>query len=154
MALPDDPVSLIRMPKNNPLRERRLSGGELNGLKVAAEKSRCWYLWPVVVLAIETTMRRGEILGLRWGHIDLDQKTAFMPMAKNGLLRWVPLTDEAVANFSAATKDKELPFPLTDVAFRQAWDGLRTRTNITDLIFHDVRHEAISRMFDSGMRIQ
>jgi integrase len=81
------------MPKNNPPRERRLKKGEFERLKIAAEKSRSWYLWPVVVLAIETAMRRGEIL------------------------------------------------------------GLRTRANITDLTFHDLRHEAISRMFDNGMKI-
>ena len=42
---------------------------------------------------------------------------------------------------------------MTDVAFRQAWDRLRTRANKTDLTFHDLRHEAISRMFDKGMMI-
>ncbi len=77
--LPNNPISLIRMPKNNPPRERRLKDGEFERLKFAAEKSRSWYLWPIVVLAIETAMRRGEILGLRWEHIDLDRKTAFLP---------------------------------------------------------------------------
>lgn len=151
--LPDNPISLIRMPKNNPPRERRLKDGEFERLKVAAEKSRSWYLWPIVVLAIETTMRRGEILGLRWEHIDLDKKTAFLPMTKNGSSRWVPLNDEAAAKLTKAPKETDRPFPVTDVAFRQAWDRLRTRANITDLTFHDLRHEAISRMFDSGMKI-
>ena len=58
--LPDNPISLIRMPKNNPPRERRLKDGEFERLKFAAEQSRSWYLWPVVVLAVETAMRRGE----------------------------------------------------------------------------------------------
>ncbi|MDC1157659.1 site-specific integrase, partial [Alphaproteobacteria bacterium] len=151
--LPDNPISLIRMPKNNPPRERRLKDGEFERLKIAAEKSRSWYLWPVVVLAIETAMRRGEILGLRWEHIDLDKKTVFLPMTKNGSSRWVPQSDEAIAKLSEAPKDSERPFPVTDVAFRQAWDRLRHRANINDLTFHDLRHEAISRMFDSGMKI-
>ena len=151
--LPDNPISLIRMPKNNPPRERRLKDGEFEKLKIAAEKSRSWYLWPVVVLAIETAMRRGEILGLRWEHIDLDKKTAFLPMTKNGSSRWVPLNDKAVATLPKASEDTDRPFPVTDVAFRQAWDRLRTRANITDLTFHDLRHEAISEMFDNGMKI-
>ena len=151
--LPDNPISLIRMPKNNPPRERRLKDGEFERLKIAAEKSRSWYLWPVVFLAIETAMRRGEIHGLRWEHIDLDKKTAFLPMTKNGLSRWVPLSDKAVAKLSKALKNTECPFPVTDVAFRQAWDRLRHRANITNLTFHDFRHEAISRMFDSGIKI-
>ena len=151
--LPDNPVSLIRMPKNNPPRERRLKDGEFERLKIAAEKSRSWYLWPVVVLAVETAMRRGEILGLRWEHIDLDKKTVFLPMTKNGSSRWVPISDEAIAKLSEAPTDTDRPFPVTDVAFRQAWDRLRHRANINDLTFHDLRHEAISRMFDSGMKI-
>jgi integrase len=151
--LPDNPISLIRMPKNNPPRERRLRDGEFERLRIAAEKSRSWYLWPVVVLAIETAMRRGEILGLRWEHIYLEKKTVFLPMTKNGSSRWVPLNDEAVAQLTKAPKDTGRPFPLTDVAFRQAWDRLRTRADINDLTFHDLRHEAISRMFDNGMKI-
>ena len=151
--LPDNPVSLIRMPKNNPPRERRLEAGEFERLKIAAEKSRSWHLWPVVVLAIEKAMRRGEILGLRWEHIDLDKKTVFLPMTKNGSSRWVTLSDEAITKLSRAPKEADRPFPVTDVAFRQAWDRLRHRADITDLTFHDLRHEAISRMFDNGMKI-
>ena len=141
------------MPKNNPPRERRLKDGEFERLMFAAEKSRSWYLWPVVILAIETAMRRGEILGLRWEHIDLDKGAVFLPMTKNGSSRWVPLSDEAVAKLREAPKDTDRPFPVTDVAFRQAWDRLRTRANMTDLTFHDLRHEAISRMFDNGMKV-
>ena len=98
-------------------------------------------------------MMRGEILGLRWEHIDLDQKTAFLPITKNGSSRWVPLSDEGVLKLSAVSKYEERLLPITDVAFRQAWDRLRTRATIKDLTFHDLRHEAISRMVDSGMKI-
>ena len=54
---------------------------------------------------------------------------------------------------SKAPGDTDCSFPVTDVASRQAWDTLRARANITNLTFHDLRHEAISRMFDSGMKI-
>ena len=98
-------------------------------------------------------MRRGEILGLRWEHIDLDKGTVFLPMTKNGSSRWALLNDKALAMLHKAPKDTDRPFPVTDVAFLQAWDRLRHRADITDLTFHDLRHEAISRMFDSGMKI-
>ena len=88
-----------------------------------------------------------------WKHIDLNKKTVFLPMTKNGSSRWVPLNDKAVATLSKASEDTDRPFPVTDVAFRQAWDRLRHRADISDLTFHDLRHEAISRMFDTGMRI-
>ena len=88
-------------------------------------------------------MRRGEILALRWEHINLDQKTAFLPMTKNGSSRWAPLSDAAISHLSTASKYEECPFPETDVASRQALDRLRKRANITDLTFHDLRDEAI-----------
>ena len=44
-------------------------------------------------------------------------------------------------------------FPITDNAFRQAWDRLRKRADIANLTFHDLRHEAISRLFESGLSI-
>ena len=47
----------------------------------------------------------------------------------------------------------DAPFPIADIAFRQAWDRLRQRADITDLTFHDLRHEAISRLFESGLKI-
>jgi len=83
----------------------------------------------------------------------LDRKAAFLPMTKNGSSRWVPLSEAAVAKLSKAPRNTDRPFPVTDVAFRQAWDRLRHRANITDLTFHDLRHEAISRMFDNGIKI-
>ena len=82
-----------------------MKDGESERLRVAAEKSRSWHLWPIVVLAIETAMSRGKILGLHWEHIDLTKKTVFLPMTKNGSTRWVPLSDEAVAKLSAAPKN-------------------------------------------------
>ena len=74
-------------------------------------------------------------------------------MTKNGSSRWVPLNDKTVAKLSKASEDTDRPFTVTDLAFCQAWDRLRTRANITDLTFHDLRHEATVRMFDNGMKI-
>ena len=62
----------------------------------------------------------------------------------------VPLSEAAVVKLSKAPRETDRPFPLTDVAFRQARDTLRTRANINDLTFYDLRHEAISRLFNNG----
>lgn len=64
-------------------------------------------------------MRRGEIPGQSWEHIDLDKKAVFLLTTNDASSNWVPLSDEAVANLSEASKDGESPFPFTDVAFRQ-----------------------------------
>ena len=151
--LGDNPLTLIRMPKNNPPRERRLKAGEYERLQVAAQSSLSWYLWPIIVIAIETGMRRGEILSLRWKHIDEEKKSVFLPMTKNGSSRRVPLSDKAVKMLLLVKANSDAPFPITDIAFRQAWDRLRQRAHIADLTFHDLRHEAISRLFESGLKI-
>ena len=152
-SLGDNPLSLIRMPKNNPPRERRLRAGEYEALRDASRGSRACYLWPIVDIAIETAMRRGEILNLEWQHIDWKKQRALLPMTKNGRSRWVPLSEIALEHIERATRTADRVFPITDVAFRQAWDRLRNRAGITDLTFHDLRHESLSRKFESGMSI-
>ena len=98
-------------------------------------------------------MRRGEILGLKWEHIDWEKQRALLPLTKNGRSRWVPLSSLAIEHLRPVPRTTDLVFPVTDIAFRQAWDRLRSRASINDLTFHDLRHEAISRMFESGMKI-
>ena len=151
--LGDNPLSLIRMPKNNPPRERRLRAGEYEALRDAAHGSRAWYLWPIVDIAIETAMRRGEILNLEWQHIDWKKQLAFLTMTKNGRSRWVPLSEVALKHIDQAPRTADRVFPITDIAFRQAWDRLRNRAGVNGLTFHDLRHEAISRKFESGINI-
>jgi integrase len=58
-----------------------------------------------------------------------------------------------VEHLSPAPRSSEFVFPVNDVAVKQAWDRLRKRAGLFDLTFHDLRHEAISRNFESGMRI-
>lgn len=151
--LGDNPLTLIRMPKNNPPRERRLRVGEYEALRDASSSSRAWYLWPIVDIAIETAMRRGEILSLLWKNIEWSKQRALLPITKNGRSRWVPLSDIALKLIEQAPRAAGRVFPISDVAFRQAWDRLRVRAGITDLTFHDLRHESISRKFESGMNI-
>ena len=152
-ALGDNPLSLIRMPKNNPPRERRLKPGEYELLQSKVQESRCWYLWPIINIAIETAMRRSEILALKWEHVDWQRKCALLPITKNGRSRWVPLSLLAMDHLSEIPHSSDKIFPVSDIAFRQAWDRLRKRSGLTSLTFHDLRHEAISRMFEKGLNI-
>ena len=65
----------------------------------------------------------------------------------------MPLSPLALEHIDKAPRTADRVFPITDVAFRQAWDRLRNRAGIVDLTFHDLRHESISRKFESGMNI-
>ena len=152
-SLGDNPVEKIRLPKNNPPRERRLKPGEYERLKRASSETKVWYLWLIIDFAIETGMRRSEILGMKWEHIGIDNQRVLLPLTKNGSSRWVPLTKKAIDILSQVPRTTDHVFPITDVALRQSWERLRNRANLIDFTFHDLRHEAISRMFEKGLNV-
>ena len=127
--------------------------GELERLQKGNKKSKVWYLWPIIQIALETGMRRGEILSIEWRNVDFERKQVLLPLTKNGYARIVPLNDFVISIIQDIPKSSEKIFPITDNAFRQAWHRLRTKANLDDLKFHDLRHEAISRMFENGMSI-
>ena len=151
--LGDNPVEKIRLPKNNPPRERRLKPGEYERLKRASSETKVWYLWPIIEFAIETGMRRSEILSMKWEHIGIDNQRVLLPLTKNGSSRWVPLTKKALDILSQVPRNIDRVFPVTDVALRQSCERLRNRANLIDFTFHDLRHEAISRMFEKGLNV-
>ena len=152
--LPDNPCKLVRRPKTPKGRTRRLTGDEEKRLLDAADAGRNPWMRPIIVLAIESGMRRGEIVGLRWEHVDLDRRVAHLPLTKNGDHRDVPLSSRAVATLQSLERsDDGRVFPLTEHAVWQAWEHLRVRAGCADLHFHDLRHEAVSRLFEKGLNL-
>ena len=93
--LSGNPVDKVQMPPSSPARNRRLEDGEFERLEEAAKQTKNPHIWPIVIFAIETGMRRGEILGLHWKHVDLDRRIAYLPPTKNGSSREVPLSTKA-----------------------------------------------------------
>lgn len=147
-----NPVKSIRKPKPNPARNRRLADGEWDALSAALGKSRNDHLLDVVIIALETGMRLGEIMSLRWNFIDLDARTALLPMTKNGRQRVVPLSKGALEVLRVRT-GLVRPFPTTKNAIQLAWHRSVRRAGIQDLHFHDLRHEAVSRLFEKGLAL-
>ena len=155
LMMSSNPVDRVKMPPSSPARNRRLEDGEFERLEEAAKQTKNPHIWPVIVFAIETGMRRGEILGLRWEHVDLNRRIAYLPLTKNGSSREVPLSTKAAKVLTAQRQrnDTPSPFSVTSNGFRLAWDRLRSRAGLSDLRFHDLRHEAISRFFELGLNI-
>lgn len=153
-------TDLVLKVKDNK-RDRRLREGELDKLLEAGKKTRNPLLIPIVRLAMETAMRRGEMLTLRFRDVDTERCTATIRESKNGYSRTIPLSSLALAILETrmaamSVKDKALNnriFPLTPVAVRLAWDKLAKRAKLDDLHFHDLRHEAISRFFELGLTV-
>ena len=107
----------------------------------------------MVDFAIETGMRRSEILSLRWENLSDLKRIATLPYTKNGSKRDVPLSQKAAKIIASLPAHKDNVFPTTDYAVRHAWDRLIKRAGIENLRFHDLRHEAVSRFFEMGLSV-
>jgi integrase len=153
--LVENPARMVKRPTAPNGRTRRLSDNEEQDLLEAAERGRCRYMRPLITLALETGARRGELLGLRWADIDLDRRIAHLPLTKNGSARDIPLSSRATETLRALAarrdSDTDHVFPISGNAVRLAWERLRQRAGIVDLHFHDLRHEAVSRLFEKGL---
>lgn len=171
----------VKKPPMPPGRERRLSSQEFQWLLLAARPSPdepptqapARGLAPLIVLAVESSMRLGEMLGMRWRDVNWTQRTVFLPSTKNGECRSVALSSAAIAAlrelhaaprpdgkvFDWARSDSvSHPFrrcvQRAQVRYRQgcAVRGEKPEDGfLENLRFHDLRHEAISRLFERDL---
>lgn len=142
-----NPVVDVRKPVSPPGRNRILNSDErvklLLAVKAQGRQSR--WLEPVVILALETAMRRGELLALTWRDIDLQQQIAQLHTSKNGQPRTVPLSKFATSTLSQLPRQiSGEVFPITACALAAAFKRAVKRSGLVDLHFHDLRHNAIT----------
>jgi len=150
IPLKSNPVADITMPSVGRPRNRRATEAELSALRHACTHP---LLWSIITIAIETGMRRGEIVNIRWSDIDLDVGTLHIPVTKNGHPRTIPLTGRAMEVLRSLPKTDEQVFPMTGNAVRLAWVRLKNKAGVDGLRFHDLRHEAVSRFFEMGLSV-
>lgn len=173
----ENPIQLIKRPEKSKGRDRRLSDEEERYLFAALDQAprredgtfsraaKNQWLAPVVKLALETAMRRGEILALEWQHVDLKEQTAHLPDTKNGDPRTVPLSSRAVEILKGLPRSiSGRVFPITAMALRKGFARALDRAKdkyredcekeekeanpafLDNVHFHDTRHEAASRL--------
>ena len=162
------PCDGVELPSPAPHRERRLEdgqgdmGGEEERLRVElAQHRHGTELLDLLDLALETGMRRGELLGLRagevqkaggiWRIVKVKHKTA-----RRGHVRRIVLSPTAARIVTRRAEGKSEDarlFGVTDAELRGAWDDARTAAGVTGLRWHDLRHEALSRMAAKGLTI-
>jgi len=145
----NNPVALVTKPKNPQGRCRILDAIETNALFEALKPTGRRSIWilPLVKLALETAMRRGELLGLRWEHIDLERRTIFLKLTKNGTSRTVPLSTYAVQILAEMPRNIDgRVFPVTHEVVSQAFNRARKQAGVKDIRFHDLRHMAITKL--------
>jgi integrase len=126
-------------------------------------------------MALATGMRLSEITLMRWENLDLQQKTLLLPDTKNGDARTIPLSTTAINTLLTLCKTRTTsasgrvfdisPHAVT-VSFRraarrarasyiaeQAKQGMPDARLFCNLRFHDLRHEAVTRLFEKGLNM-
>ena len=148
-----NPVKQIRIPKPGKPRQRRLRPGEEDALLAACAASSATYLHSLVVLAIETGMRFGELVSITWDNVDFAGRTIYLPDTKNGHPRTVPLSTRALgAILTVPIGYKGRVFSGKPGSIRAAFGAALKRSGVSsDLRFHDLRHEAVTRLFEKGL---
>lgn len=153
IAIATNPVRQITLPPPSKARQRRLDPGDLDDFWRAVDRAKAPWVKPFLTLAIETGMRRGELLSVQWEDVDTSARVVRVSMTKNGYERVVPLTPLAVQTLQSLARTNDRIFPVAPGAVRQAWDRLVKRAEIEDLRLHDLRHEAVSRFFEYGLTV-
>ncbi|WP_168795264.1 site-specific integrase [Paraburkholderia aromaticivorans] len=103
-----------------------------------------------VSFQLMTAARRGESLGLLWNNVDFDERTAYLPETKNGKPRKLPLRLDLVNILKTLPRNDARVFPLGEDALKHAWSRMTERAGLADLHIHDLRHEGISRVAETG----
>jgi len=143
----NNPTKSIIKPKLPPGRTRRLEKGEENRLLEKSPKN----FQDVVKFALETAMRRGEIASLKWENVNLERSVITLPKTKNGEARTVPLSPRAITILKSRPNlgaPKERVFGYTESSITATMRVACEEAKIEDLRFHDLRHEATSRLFE------
>ena len=167
----ENPVRLVRKPAREKARSRRVSELELEWLYKAADAGQTIGMKEIITLAVETSMRLGELLGLTFDAVDLKRRTVHLADTKNGDSRDVALTAHAVKTIQGMPRNisgRLFGWRRAD-SFEHTWkrcierairgyidlcnkDGREPKEGVlADLRFHDLRHEAVSRLFEVGL---
>lgn len=158
--LEDSPMRKVTKPRESRGRVRFLSDDERVRLLKACKESSSPYLYPVVVLALSTGMRNGEIMGLTWDNVDMNRGRAILHETKNGERRAVAITGHALELLKELGKvrriDGNLLFPAKEnrtqkpMDLRTPWEAALKKAGVDDFRFHDLRHSAASYLAMNG----
>jgi integrase len=147
------PTAQVRKPAKPRGRDRRVAEEEITAILEATESEE---LRTVITIAVETGMRRSELAALTCNEIDLKKQTAHLPKMKTDVPRTVPLSKAAIKSLRnfGVKKDGNV-FAIRPESMSQAFERAceSHRANIVGPRFHDLRHEATSRLFEKGLNV-
>ena len=142
-----NPVTLAAKPKVPKGRERRLEEGEEEKLLQAASP----LFRAILLFALETAMRREEIATLRWKNVNVKSRCVYLPETKNSEPRTVPLSAAAIDILQNLPRGEsgQYVFGMSADQITDTMKRVRAKAGLSDLRFHDLRHEATSRLFEN-----
>ncbi|ROT44710.1 site-specific integrase [Pusillimonas sp. NJUB218] len=160
-----NPLQNIRKPSGSRARSRRLESGEYDRIHARLDASTNRYAAPVFDLAIETSLRQGVLFQLRWEWVDLGKRMIMFPgnmltVENKSVPPILPLSIKATAvlkEMPAQTLESQnadstgLVLKTTANAVVCLWKRTLADLGIEDLRWHDLRHEAASRLFEKGL---
>jgi integrase len=173
-------VTGVKRPALPPGRSRRVATSEADLLLSTADhvpprggRPAGRGMKAIITLGLETSMREGELIGLKWKHIDFGTRVAHLPKTKNGESRSVALSSKAICalkQMQALLRDDGKVFDWANSgSFAKKFSSLVRRARklyegkcqaegvapdvdfLTNIRFHDLRHEATSRLFEVGL---
>ena len=144
----------IKLPKQDERQVRRVTPEMEKMLLDCADKGKSPLMRPLIILALETGMRRDELLNLRRDDLDLKNKIIYVGKTKNGKSRIIPMSSRAYSVFFSINKEiNNRLIPMSGGAVNSCFQRIKGRTAMNWIRFHDLRHEAISRWFELGFTI-
>lgn len=149
-------VRKVKLLRDTGKRLRYLSKEECQALISACDS----HLRPIVVTALNTGMRRGEILSLKWDNVDLRHGFILLADTKNGERREIPINGTQKATFQSLTRRLDIPHVFYDsntgIPYKEVKHSFKTalkRVGIHDFHFHDLRHTFASHLVMAGVDI-
>jgi len=152
-----NPVSLVRKPKPNKSRTRRITEEELK--LILEQIPRTSPVYAIVQLGYLTAMRRGEIINIAWEDVDLEARVVYLPITKNGDPRHCPLSTKALTVLTQWYFDhqsilsREKLFKINPDTVSHVFSEACTKAGLEDVRFHDLRHSATSNFIEQGLSI-
>lgn len=148
-----NPCKGVKMFKENNERVRFLEKEQIERLLANC----CEHLKPIVKVALNTGMRKGEILGLKWRDIDIEHKTIHLLNTKIGEKRYIPMNTVVIKTIISVLKHKDSPYIFCNQAgepygdIKKSWLTAVKKASIIDFHFHDLRHTFASQLVMSGV---
>jgi integrase len=156
-----NPVKEVRLFKEPEGKDRILSPEEeVRLLETVRNTKKAKHLEPVIIAALQTGMRKSEVLGLKWSNVDFANRLITVEGTKSGYIRKIPMNAKLTEILQHGRKENHSEFVFADrrgkpyKSFRSAWEHALEKAKIEELTFHSLRHTFGTRLGMAGVDIK